>query len=577
MKKMDLDRKGFKEEELRGCDIMGIDLGTTNSAVSVFSAETVPMLLPIGEHGKHTVPSCVRWNANAENESEAWTVGAEAYRERYLPDVIYSVKRMMGSGKTVRFTDRDNPDHYIDRTPAEVSGSILAHIAAQVAELYRPIKKCIITVPAYFDQRQMNDTILAAELAGLECLQILKEPTSASFIYSLLGYASSGAVLIYDLGGGTFDATHMTFLRKDAVPKKMATSLKRQYGIDINSNGGDMTDQYYSRVIGTWGDMQLGGDDVDQLLGDLVIKEGHHKLTVEEREQLYLRCEMFKKRGVAAEDIVIGHHKLHLSEDMLNQCYDEIFDRTLKIIEQVDMASVSTIVLVGGSTRSKHLQECLQRQFPDKEISLVLDPDATVALGAGAVAKALSDKKCLDYSDVLPLPIGVLVNEKEVEVCLQKNTSMPYSVSRTYYTAHDNQERVTVHVFQGLSKKPERCTYLGRVTVEDVPRRPAGDVRVKLTFVLTGEGRLKVISQVDGVDREEVLTVDNIFSATADDGVVTKATGDAFEAQDDFESMVYSTDDSERTIQMLLQRRELPEGSGEREDLEQEIFSKIMG
>ena len=150
----------------------------------------------------------------------------------------------------------------------------------RVAEFYKPIDKCVITVPAYFDQRQINDTLQAAKIAGLECLQILKEPTSASFIYSLLGYAQSGAVLIYDLGGGTFDATHMTFLRKDSVPKKMANSLKKQYGIEIDSSSnGDVTAQYYSRVIGTYGDMQLGGDDIDKMFGDRVLKEQNIKLS----------------------------------------------------------------------------------------------------------------------------------------------------------------------------------------------------------------------------------------------------------------------------------------------------------
>lgn len=577
MNRLDLDKTGGKPVSAEGCDIIGIDLGTTNSAVSIFSADTVPTILPIGKGGKKTVPSCVKWEASEMDGCKAWTVGEEAYQERFMPDVVYSVKRMMGSGQKVRFTDRRNPDHVLDLTPAEVSSIILRHLRDRVAELYRPVTKCIITVPAYFNQRQMSDTIEAAELAGLECLQILKEPTSASFIYSLLGYAQSGAVLIYDLGGGTFDATHMTFLRKDAVPKKMATSLRRQYGIELERTGGDVTDQYYSRVIGTWGDMQLGGDDIDKLMGDMAIKEGRHKLNETEREQLYLRCESFKKRGVAAEDIVINHHKIHLSSEMLDRCVDQIFERTLKIIEEVDMSSVSTIVLVGGSTQSKRLQSDIQHQFPDKEISLVLDPDATVALGAGAVAKAISGNKSLNYSDVLPLPIGVLVDEKNVEVCLEKNTSMPYSVSRTYYTVHDNQERVTVHVFQGLSKKPERCTYLGRVTVEGVPPKPAGQVMVKLTFVLTGEGRLKVISQVDGVDKDEELVIDNIFTTNTEEQV--KSSDMAFEPQDDFEAMVISSLDGQvqdSICEMLTRRRMLPEDSSEREQLESEIFSKVL-
>lgn len=575
MSELNLKKTGEAEGGTDGCDIIGIDLGTTNSAVSVFSADTVPTILPIGKGGRLTIPSCVKWERPEMNGCKAWTVGADAYAERFMPDVVYSVKRMMGSGKKVRFTDRDNPDHHLDLTPAEVSSIILRYIKEQVAELYRPVEKCIITVPAYFDQRQMNDTIEAAKLAGLDCLQILKEPTSASFIYSLLGYAQSGAVLIYDLGGGTFDATHMTFLRKDAVPKKMATLLRKQYGIELDKTGGDVTDQYYSRVIGTWGDMQLGGDDIDKLFGDKAAKASGLDFNKEEMERLYLRCEEFKKNEASAMDVNINGKTVHLDNDTLNECVDAIFERTLKVIGDVDMSSVSTIVLVGGSTQSRRLQDNLQRTFPGKEISVVLDPDATVALGAGAVAKALSNKKSLNYSDVLPLPIGVLVNEKSVEVCLQKNTSMPYSATRTYCTVHDNQERVTVHVFQGLSANPDKCTYLGRVTVDGVPPKPAGEVSVKLTFVLTSEGRLKVISRVDGVDKEEELVVDNIFTSNASEEVQVK--GGALAPEDDFETMVLDTagDDNADIVAMLVERRSLVDGSPEREKLEEDIFAKL--
>lgn len=561
-----------------GCDIMGIDLGTTNSAVSIFTAGTVPTLLPIGKNGKSTVPSCVKWEAPEMNGCKAWTVGEDAYKERYMPDVVYSVKRIMGKDTKVRFVDRRDPKHVLDLTPAEVSSIILRYLAERVAEFYKPLTNCIITVPAYFDQRQMQDTVEAAKLAGLNCLQILKEPTSASFIYSLLGYANSGAVLIYDLGGGTFDATHMTFLRKDAVPKKMATSLKKQYGIELDNSSGDITDQYYSRVIGTYGDMQLGGDDIDKLFGDTAIKQQGVELSSAGKEQLYLRCEAFKKHGVAGEDIIVEGKKIHLDAGTLNDCVDAIFDRTMKIIEDIDMSSVSTIVLVGGSTKSKRLRQNLQSAFPGMEISAVLDPDATVALGAGAVAKALADKKELEYSDVLPLPIGVLVDEKSVDVCLKKNTSMPYSSSRVYYTMHDNQERITVHLYQGLSTKPEKCTYLGRITVEGIPPKPAGDVCVTLTFILNGQGRLKVVSRVDGVDREEELVIDNIFSVAA--GAPTEASAvTAFQTQDDFEYMVMDAagPDRQDVIDLLMERRTFEEGSGEIAILENKIFSMVFG
>ena len=569
MNKMDLKGTGVKSS---GCDILGIDLGTTNSAVSVFNAGTVPVLLPVGHNGKYTVPSCVRWDGG-----DNFTVGAEAYKERYKPNVIYSVKRMMGSGDKITLVHEDGKTKKM--TPAEVSAKILRHLADKAAEFHTAVDKCVITVPAYFDQRQITDTVKAAELAGLNCLQILKEPTSASFIYSLLGYANNGAVLIYDLGGGTFDATHMTFLRKDAVPKKMATSLKKQYGIEINSDSDDVTDQYYSRVIGTYGDMRLGGDDIDKLFGDTCLERQGIKLSAAGREQLYLRCESFKKNAAAAaEDVVIDGKKIHISRTVLEECVDKIFDRTMRIIEDVDMSEVSTIVLVGGSTKSQRIRDNLSSAFPGIEISAVLDPDETVALGAGAVAKAISGKKELEYSDVLPLPIGVLVDEKSVEVCLQKNTSMPYSVTRSYYTMHDYQERITVHLYQGLSSLPENCTYLGRITVDGIPKKPAGDVCVLLSFILNSQGRLRVVSRVEDIDREEELIIDNIFSVTGDEGKSETAASD-FITIDDFEYMVVNAvgvPDAE-LISMMEKRRALREDSDARVALENDIFAKVFG
>ncbi len=591
MKKMDLMGSGNKQEVdkgvVSGCNIMGIDLGTTNSAVSIFTADTVPMLLPIGEHGLTTVPSCVRWDGPVVSSDSGdkgstviingnrFTVGGQAYRERYRADVCYSVKRIMGSGKTVIFT-KDNGSS-LEVEPAEVSAAILHYLSLQVAEFYRPLSDCIITVPAYFDQRQIGDTVKAAKIAGLNCLQILKEPTSASFIYSLLGYAENGSVLIYDLGGGTFDATHMTFLRKDSVPKKMVTSLRRQYGIELDSGTGDVTEQYYSRVIGTYGDMNLGGDDIDHLFGDWVLKDQQIEFSREGREQLYLRCEAFKKLGVAGEDITIEGKKIHLDAGTLDRAVDNIFERTMKIISDVDMSEVQTIVLVGGSTKSKRLRENLKSAFPGMEISAVLDPDATVALGAGSVAKAIVNKKGLEYSDVLPMSIGVLVDEKSIDVCLQKNTSMPYSVSKLYYTMHDNQERITVHVYQGVSTKPEKCTYLGPITVEGIPPKPAGQVCVTLSFILNGQGRLKVVSQVEGVDKEEELIIDNIFSVNVEESAMASS-GDTqtLTAEDDFELMVLEANSSQEACDMLKKRRSLDKDSEECWNLEQEILTKYF-
>lgn len=554
-------------------EIMGIDLGTTNCAVSIYTADTVPTLLPVGKGGKFTVPSCVKWERPEMDGCKPWTVGEEAYRERFMLDVVYSIKRMMGSGKKVRFTDRNNHDHYLELTPAEISSIILSHLKDRVAELYRPVKRCVITVPAYFNQRQIEDTIEAAKLAELECVQILKEPTSASYIYSLLGHAKNGSVLIYDLGGGTFDVTHMNFLRRDSIPKKLLTSLKRQYGIELeNVQGADLNEQYFCRILGTYGDVHLGGDDIDKEAAAQVIRRNNLQLNVNDKERLCLRCEECKKSGVYSTEFKLDDRTVTVTQDDVNKGVKYIFEKTLKIMGEIDMDTVSTIVLVGGSTKSEYLRKLLSDKFPDKEISAVLDPDATVALGAGSVAKAVANDDELLYSDVLPLPIGILVDEKDVEVCIPKNTSMPYTAQREFYTLHDNQTQVTAHVYQGLSKKPEKCTYLGKLTLTDIPLAPAGEVKILVNFLLTSQGRLRVISSIAGRDKEEVLIVDNIFAVND-----SKATDVTDSGLDDFESAFMSSlQGNEEADRLFKARRECYEDTTKRLELEDKIVALML-
>lgn len=582
--------------KLPDADIVGIDLGTTNCAVSVFSADTVPTLLPIGKDGSFTVPSCVRWDGYNEEQEPIFTVGAEAYSERYKPNVVYSIKRLMGSGQKVSFHstkevvlgNQRTSREFLSTTPAMVSAQILKHLKERTAEFYREVDKCVITVPAYFDQRQIEDTLLAAKLSGWDCKQILKEPTSASYIYSQLGYATNGSVVIYDLGGGTFDVTHMNFLRRDSIPSKMLTYLKKQYGINIAETTADLNDQYFCRVLGTYGNVHLGGDDIDRAFGDMVIKEAGIEFSTEERETLYLRCEEFKKMGIDAMDAHIGEHRLRLSAGMLNSAVDAIFEQTMDLMRDIDMSDVKTIVLVGGSTKSKRLRENLQAAFPGVEISVVLDPDATVSLGAGSIAKAIAGNKSLMYADVLPLPIGILVDEKEVEVCIPRNTSMPYTVRKTYHTIHDNQEQITLHLYQGLSSKPENCTHLGRLTMTDIPIRPAGDTKVDVLFILTGQGTLKIRSCIEGTEREEELVIDNIFDVkeeTPKAATPVQEEEDTLVARDDFErAFLGLAGENEEVLQLFRLRRQVPSLDISEDDkllrmqeYEDEIATKVLG
>lgn len=563
MKKLDLNSHAGT---VTASDIVGIDLGTTNSAVSVYSANTVPTILDIGKDGGYTVPSCVMWCGG-----DKFIVGVKAYEQRYKSNVCYSVKRIMGSDTPIILRTDDGEQRTF--SPAEISAEILKELKRLVEEYYLPVDQCIITVPAYFNQRQIEDTLKAAKLAGWNCRQILKEPTSASYIYSMLGYAgSTGTRLIYDLGGGTFDATNVLFIRTDEIPSKMVSSLKRQYGIDFsNISGVDSTDQYICRVLGTYGDMNLGGDDIDKCLADLCIKRaGSPSLSREDKEKLILTCESFKRAGFNQQSTTIGGIEFSITQEDLKIATEQIFERTMDTLKDAYLGDVKSIVLVGGSTKSQFIRESLAERFPEVEISAVLDPDATVALGAGAVAKAVSNNGEMAYADVLPLPIGVLVNEESVDVCIPKNTSMPYMVSRNYYTLHDGQERVTIHVYQGLSTNPKEDTYLGKLTIDGIPNASAGDVIVKVNFILDGQGRLKITAIVDGVEKPVDLVIDNIFS------VAERGTGVKGEHFDEFEQCFMPLlENNEEAILLFEKRRKTDPDSHERQDIEDAIIELL--
>lgn len=535
--------------------IMGIDLGTTNSAVAVYTQGTVPVLCPMGPNGKVTLQSCVRWDG--ENN---FTVGPDAYADRYKPNVCYSVKRLMGTDCTVRFKligKESGCDSFLEMTPAQVSAEILKALVKKVNEFYPGLHRCIITVPAYFNQRQIEDTVKAAKLAKLDCVQILKEPTSAAYIYSELGYAQDGSVLIYDLGGGTFDVTIMSFLKKASIPTKVSNALRRMYKIDISSGGTDNSSLYYCRVLGTYGDTKLGGDDIDDELASIVYDNaGKPSASVADREELVLRCEQFKKGTAEAQDIIVSGVKYHVTRDDLKAATRVIFNRTLDILNSIpveQLNQVKTIVLVGGSTKSGYIVDLLGETFPELEISRVLDPDATVALGAGAVAKDLQEGRCASYQDVLPLAIGILDNEATIDVCIPKNTAMPYSVSRTYHTMYDNQEAVSIYVYQGLSKNPKECVYLGSLRVDNLPKKPAGELSVTVSFLLSAQGRLKVTTSVEGVLEIRDLEIDSIFDVAQSD--TTSAHSGMFD-RDDFEKTFSEfCADNPIIAELLMERR----------------------
>lgn len=541
MKKLNLNNNVSQEMEI---PCIGIDLGTTNSAVSVLDNTRIPRVLPIGEDGSPTVPSCVLW------EDGKWIVGQEAYKQRYKKNCCYSVKRLMGSDTEIVLYDEKN--HATLKTnPIEVSSKILKYMASRVNEMYGKCRKCVITVPAYFSQRQIEDTIKAATLAELDCIQILKEPTAAAYIYSNLEDTAGGDIVIYDLGGGTFDVTHLSLVKKDSVPAKMYQTLNKLYGIKEPEHSEDNTEKFYSRVIGTYGDMMLGGDDIDALTVEYAT--GGVKLKDELRQRLLLSAELIKKVGAFGQTIEFDGKSYQITRSHLVKATGVVYEKTHRIMSEIDMSRVDRIVLVGGSTKSQLIRDYLHRDYPNVQIVHTLNPDETVAQGAGALGGDILGKNQLPYQDVLPLPIGIMVNYNEVDVCLQKNTSIPFSVTRSFVTIEDEQENVSLNVFQGISSNPAECAYLGTARISNIPKKPKGEVVVYVTFTISMQGRLVVTANVDGTDLSVEFVVDNIFSVETQPN--KQVGNDSFVCEDDFEEAFFEILKEADKVELLLERR----------------------
>lgn len=541
--------------------VFGIDLGTTNSAIALRTNTSVPKLVQLGN--KTTLPSCVMWH------NGIITVGETAYENRYKSNVIYSVKRIMGTNAEVTFIDDDGKT--LTMTPAQVSAEILKELCRRAEIYYSKVKDVVITVPAYFNQKQIEDTMLAGKLAGLNVLHILKEPTGAGYVYSKIDSAESGELLIYDLGGGTFDVTHLTLVAKSDDSKNVIANLTNLYGIDLSSrDDADDSSTYYSRVLGVYGDSNLGGDDIDDAIAKRVLISHEipkEDLTKEEYEKLKLECEMFKKTGLHSMETHVGGRKLLIDSVTVKEATLEIYNRTKQIMEPLmsstNHRNVKSIVLVGGSTKSETIRNCLQKDFPSASIVCALNPDETVAMGAAAVGFDITGEHKFKFQDVLPMAIGVLVNENAISVCMPANTTIPYVTQKVFTTMYDFQSYLEVELYQGMSTSPSECIFLGSIRVDDLPRKRCGELDVTIKFILQIDGRLKVQAVVEEETKE--LEIENIFSVSDN--------RETDEFKDTFYQMAVDTN-NKLVLDLFLERDKLP--ADKREDIEGQILEALM-
>lgn len=482
----------------------GIDLGTTNSCIAVVDNSGIAKTIKLS-NGKMTMPSCVLWDSN-KNE---FIVGDEAYKERWRSNACYSVKRLMGSDSIVTFKHAGKK---VTKTPVEVSSLILNGLVDLASESYKNIKDVVITVPAEFNTKQVEDTKKAADLAGLNVLSIMREPTAATLVYRL--DQTPGNVLVYDLGGGTFDVSIVSI--EKATPGDSA--LLGLLGIedDDSSNKDSIT------VKATRGNTTLGGDDLDKEVYKIFEKRmKSHNVPVnlissEDKEKLVLKIEGYKKiEGFSNVEIMLDLQLTNgqtykgsefLTEDDFIDGTRVVYLATKKYIDDVltsSRSSVSKIVLVGGSTWNKHLREMISYDYPDTDVCCYLNPDESVADGAAINAKRIKfGSDDLEVFDVTSNSIGCLADGRVTSI-IDKNQSIPCVQTKSLATSVDDQSQINVEIYEGSSIYPQEDLYLGNLVIKDIPKGKAGTVGVSVILSIDDSGLLTCEAQV-GNKRKKV-------------------------------------------------------------------------
>lgn len=472
----------------------GIDLGTTNSAISVIPTGNHPVIITLRD-GKTTMPSCVMWTGN-DNE---FIVGREAYEQRYSESCVYSVKRFMQDINAVVTLKKGEKE--LKMRPAEVSAEILKGLVEEAGDTYGVIKDVVVTVPAYFDINGKKATKEAVELAGLNLLGIIAEPTAASLCYELNpNEGCSKDIMVYDLGGGTFDVSLVRVTDSSSTPEREA--LVELYGFD------DVKDNNVGRtvsVISSDGDTHLGGDDIDielfYVVMEIVRAQGFSgDVSREDCERIILELEKLKKSGVNGTYMHTirftdpeESYRITITPNEFMKALEPIYRRTKVIIERVlseNRNSADTLVMVGGSTKNSQLIERLRRDYPSFIINNAFPPDESVSLGAGIHAKELKfGEKAVSVFDSLAIGIGIVEGDK-LKTIIPKNSQYPVTKTKTFTNVVDNQDAVEIQIMQGNSIYTEEAVYLGKLVIDNLPKVPAETLDIDINLAINANGIL---------------------------------------------------------------------------------------
>ncbi|CAN5417891.1 molecular chaperone DnaK [soil metagenome] len=538
---------------------VGIDLGTTNSVVAVMEGGE-PVVITTAE-GNRTVPSVVGFKSNGER-----IVGVSAKRQAVVNplNTVSSIKRFMGhtvaevkdevsrvsykvvTGKNGQLA-ADIPALGKELSPEEVSAMILQKLKADAeAYLGTTVDQAVITVPAYFNDAQRTATKNAGEIAGLKVLRIINEPTAAALAYGLDKKANE-TILVFDLGGGTFDVSLL----------------------DVGEG--------VFEVKSTAGDSHLGGDDFDnkivQWLSDEFRKEQGVDLTKDpaalqrlkdaaEKAKIELSGQMSTSINlpyITADATGPKHLDVNLTRAKFEELTRDLMERVKKPFNQaledakLKAGDVDEVILVGGSTRMPQVQD-LVKSLTGKEPNRSVNPDEVVAVGAAVQAGVLGGEvKNIVLLDVTPLSLGVEVQGGLFDKLIERNTTIPTQKSRVYTTAVDNQPEVEVHILQGERPRASDNKSLGRFHLAGIPPMPARMPQIEVTFDIDANGIVNVSAQEKGTGSKQSITItgagnlnrgeiDRMVSEAEANAESDRKTQELIELKNKSESLIYNTE-----------------------------------